>query len=132
MIGKKNMLFGFIYFIFTLALGIFLSNQLQIGGADWANSMTRGLLKAAHVHGNLESLLNIMLGYLICRLAFKEWIAKSASALLIIGAVLHSGALYLAGMGQMWALMVTKAGAICLVAVFIIMALGVHKLESVD
>ncbi len=81
-----------------------------------AESATKKLLGIAHSHGNLEALLNVVLGYLICRVADPtQTLAKAASALLIVGAVFHSGTVYLAGAGLAFALNFTPIGAISMV-----------------
>ena len=88
-IGKKNILFGLVYFLATLGAGLFLANKGQAGDPAWAESTTKKLLAVAHSHGNLESLLNIVFGYLICRLADPGLgLAKVGSVLLIAGAAL--------------------------------------------
>jgi len=135
MIGKKNMAFGFFYFLTTLGLGMFLASKFQLPpdqlGA-WLQSGQHALLKAAHAHGNLESVLNIVIGYLLCRLALEAWIAKTVSVLLIIGALFHSGMLYLAGAGVGFAGMLTPIGGISIIASMLLMGIGVLKLNSVD
>jgi uncharacterized membrane protein YgdD (TMEM256/DUF423 family) len=135
MIGKKNMVFGFFYFLTTLGLGMYLGNKFQLPpdqiGA-WLASSQHAMLKAAHVHGNLESVLNILLGYLLCRLALEAWIAKTVSVLMIVGALFHSGMLYLAGLGMAWAPMLMPIGAISVVLSMLLMGIGVLKLQSVD
>lgn len=135
MTGKKNMAFGFFYFLTTLGLGMFLASKFQLPPEElgkWLQSPQHALLKAAHAHGNLESALNILLGYLLCRLALDEWIAKSVSWLLIIGALFHSGMLYLAGLGVSFAGSLTIIGALSLVASMFLMGLGVLRLKIVE
>ncbi len=115
-VGKKNILFGLAYFLTTLALGMFLANKGQAGDPEWAQSMAKHLLATAHSHGNLEALLNIVLGYLICQVADPSaTLTKAASILLIIGAAFHSGTIYLAGAGMSFALTFTPIGAISMV-----------------
>ncbi len=116
-IGKKNILFGLVYFLTTLALGMFLANKGQAGDPEWANSVAKKLLGVTHSHGNLEALLNIIFGFLICRLADPAMtLAKVASVLLIVGAALHSGTFYLGGAGLDFALTFTPIGAFSMVA----------------
>ncbi len=76
MTGKKNMVFGFFYFLFTLGLGIYLAKMMEAGGSAWLTGAKRETLRAAHAHGNLESFLNITIGYLLCRLKLEGWAAK--------------------------------------------------------
>lgn len=49
-----------------------------------------------HAHGNLEALLNIVVGILLCFVACKQaWMKEVISWLFIAGTLLHSGMLYL-------------------------------------
>ncbi len=135
MIGKKNMAFGFFYFLTTLGLGMFLASKFKLPPdqlGPWLQSGQHALLKAAHAHGNLESVLNIVIGYLLCRLSLEPWIAKAVSALLIVGALFHSGMLYLAGAGLGFAGGLTPIGGISIVAAMALMGVGVLKLKSID
>ncbi len=112
-IGKKNILFGLVYFLATLALGLFLANKGQAADPEWAQSTAKHLLGTAHSHGNLEALLNIIFGYMICQLGDPAaTLTKATSILLIMGAALHSGTIYLAGAGMGFALTFTPIGAI--------------------
>ncbi len=111
-VGKKNILFGLAYFLTTLGLGIFLANQLNEGASEWLDSPSHYLLATAHAHGNLESLLNIVLGFLLCRFGAKAGkLSEATSGLLLLGAVFHSGMLYLAGLGVGAALNLAPVGA---------------------
>lgn len=114
-IGRKNMVFGFAYLVATLGLGMFLANKLSSGDKAWLANPGRELLRSVHAHGNLESLLNVVVGYLICRLAISQGLAQAISILFIVGAALHSGMLYLGGLGMGWAFSATPVGAIALV-----------------
>ncbi|MDP6978505.1 MAG: hypothetical protein QF570_07875 [Myxococcota bacterium] len=116
-IGKKNILFGLVYFLTTLGLGMYLANKGQAQDPDWAQSTAKHLLATAHSHGNLEALLNIVLGYLICRVGDPTaMLTKAASILLIVGAAFHSGTIYLAGAGLGAAMNFTPIGALSMVA----------------
>ena len=65
-----------------------------------------------HTHGNLESLLNIAVGVVLGFLAVGRLWKEAISWLFIIGAVLHSGMLYLGVVfHQGWAFAVLKTGA---------------------
>ena len=121
-IGRKNVLFGLVYFLATLGLGMFLAYKSDGAPPEWFSSTTKALLGTAHSHGNLESVLNIVFGYLICRIGSpSEALARTTSILLIIGAIFHSGTIYLAGAGITAALNFTLVGAICLVVSVILM-----------
>ncbi len=81
------------------------------------NSAAHHLLSTAHAHGNLESLLNIVLGFLLCHVGARESkLPEVISALLLIGAVFHSGMLYLAGLGVEIALKLAPVGAFSMIA----------------
>lgn len=124
-IGKKNMVFGFAYFITTLILGLFLAFKLKDGGPEWENNPIREILATSHVHGNLESVLNILIGYIICQLEASAGLLKIISALLLIGAIFHSGMLYLTGLGLGAAINLAPIGAISLVLTMALMVYAV-------
>ncbi len=144
MIGKKNIVFGFIYLVFTAALGPYMiqtmfpdvgsaiqTKQKDVGylqqlaantfdnpetmepmtAAEIAKANTRGILALSmldnartpindmkggpHAHGNLEAVLNIIAGLTLCFLAAPVLYKQIISWLFILGALLHSGMLYL-------------------------------------
>lgn len=144
MIGKKNIVFGFIYLVFTAALGPYMIQNLfpdvgsamqtkqkdvgylqqlaanafdnpetmePMGAMDIAQANTKGILALSlldnartpvndmkggpHAHGNLEAVLNIIAGLTLCFLAAPALIKQMISWLFILGALLHSGMLYL-------------------------------------
>ena len=125
------MVLGFVYVLATLAVGMYLANELSLGDAEFAASETRSAIRTAHAHANMESVLNIVIGYLLCRLALAAWLAKTVSVLLIIGALTHSGALLLGSFGMEAALMLAPVGALSLVAVMALMGFGVLKTEQI-
>jgi hypothetical protein len=64
-----------------------------------------------HAHGNLEALLNIALGVVFCFVAAAHWFKQLTSWMFILGALLHSGMLYLAVVFQLgWAAAVLGTG----------------------
>jgi hypothetical protein len=151
MIGKKNIVFGFLYLAMSAALGPYmifehfpaqanaesikqeqlgklqqargngyLDENLESMSADSiARSNTSAILalsgrinadlpiagtRNAHAHGNLEALLNIVVGFLLCFVAVSVRFKQIISWIFIAGAVLHSGLLYLAvGLQVEWA-----------------------------
>lgn len=115
-IGKKNMVFGFSYFITTLLLGLYLARKGMTGGKEWHESEQHEMLVTAHVHGNLESVLNILIGYIICQLEVPSGLASIVSILLLIAAIFHSGMLYLTGLGIGPAMYIAPVGAVSLIA----------------
>lgn len=143
MIGKKNIVFGFIYLVFTAALGpvMILNYSGDVAVAEAAKQQKLGALQVAasngfevdlepmsaeqiakantaallalsanlnseapidaikggpHTHGNLEALLNIVVGVVLCFLAVPLLFKQIISWVFIIGALGHSGLLYLA------------------------------------
>lgn len=121
-IGKKNMVFGFAYFITTLILGLYLAVKAKNGNPEWEESPVHEILGAAHAHGNLESVLNILIGYIICQLEAASGLANVVSILLLIGAIFHSGMLYLTGLGIGGAINIAPLGAISLIVTMALMA----------
>ena len=141
MIGKKNIVFGFLYLVFTAALGIVMVNmyddygsaalekqsavgrlqqlkqsefeedleplnarQIAIANTDGILAMNKlantefaiDMVKGGpHAHGNLESLLNIVVGIVLCFLAINAHLKQLISWIFILGTILHSGMLYL-------------------------------------
>lgn len=152
MIGKKNIAFGFLYLVFTAALGPymiatqsdavsqaqsakqsklselqgiasngFLDQELNpLTAQQLAQKNTGALLALSgslnsrgkidaiksgpHAHGNLEALLNIVAGIVLCFLAVPAKFKQAISWVFIAGAVLHSGLLYLVAVFELpWA-----------------------------
>lgn len=169
--GKKNVVFGFIYFIATASLGLVMSNMLgtinekeaakaqelsnleqkvqsgfmmaETPGDAWREANSQSImaindwLKAEgqvgaikggpHAHGNLESVLNILVGFLLMFIAAPSAFKQLISWLFILAALLHSGMLYMVVMFQQgWALTVlnTGIGPIALLAGFLLMAIA--------
>lgn len=157
MVGKKNIVFGFIYLVFTASLGAVMVNmyddfdkamqekQTSVGRlqqlkenefeeeldalppAEIAKANTDGILSlnkirntefaidsikgGAHAHGNLESLLNIVVGIALCFIVVATWLKQLISGLFIVGTILHSGMMYLGVIFEMsWALKLLGTG----------------------
>ena len=78
--------------------------------------------KAPHVHGNLEALLNITAGVVLLSLAIPANFKSLLSIIFLVGAVFHSGMLYLGGVfGIYLAYKLTSIGAIAIVAGLLLM-----------
>ncbi len=157
MIGKKNIVFGFLYLVTTASLGFLMIDKYDDFGAaltekqstvgriqqlkendfeedleplsaaqiakansDAILSLNRlrneemgiDLVKGGpHTHGNLESLLNIAAGVVLMFIAVAPWFKQLISWLFILGAVFHSGMLYLSRVfDQSWAEIPLYAG----------------------
>ena len=141
MIGKKNVVFGFLYLVFTAALGPYMVVMYQTWGSAYAEKQqtvgrlqqlqadnfeenletlsaeqiakanTAGLLSinklinadteiqqikgGPHTHGNLEAVLNILVGITLVFIGAGSGIKQLISWMFILGALLHSGMLYL-------------------------------------
>ena len=158
--GRLNILFGFSYLLFTIALGPLLlvpqarDNMKAIGVLDAGlSSMAQGdaisgvvaylkglsgshfVASAVHGHGNLEALLNLLVGLVLLKLAVPPICRAAATLIFILGTLLHSGMLYLyAIFGAGWALGFTKFGAFMLVGgvglMAVLSALGLWRKEA--
>ncbi|MDH5230855.1 MAG: hypothetical protein OEZ58_00865 [Gammaproteobacteria bacterium] len=141
MVGKKNIVFGFAFLIFTAALGPLMISMYEDWGAAFgekqnhvgrlqqlktdsfeedlealsadqiAKANTDGVLSlnklinveteidmikgGPHAHGNLEALLNIVVGLVLCFVSASLLVKQTISWVFIAGTVMHSGLLYL-------------------------------------
>lgn len=123
-IGKKNIVFGFAFLAATLSLGFYMAYAMYASGerGTWLNSPAHQLIKQAHVHGNLESVVNIIAGIILCMYGGRSpRLAKTASVLLIVGALLHSGLFYLGGLGLSMVVRGAFFGPILLIAGVVLM-----------
>ncbi len=82
--------------------------------------------KSAHSHGNLEALLNIVAGFVLLTLAIPGSFRALLTILFLMGAVFHSGMLYL-GMvfGIGWAFKLLILGEVSLLAGLVLMGVAV-------
>lgn len=150
MIGKKNIVFGFLYLVLTASLGPYMIVKMfpEVGSAQLEKQAAVGRLQALkgnnyeeeleplkdgqiarantdgilalnklfnaeapvddvkagpHAHGNLEALLNIVAGVVLCFIAVAPLFKQVISWMFIAGAVFHSGMLYLRTFGVEWA-----------------------------
>lgn len=174
MIGKKNIVFGFIFFAFTASLGAMMVNmyedygvaagekqtavgrlaQLKTDGFEEeleplnakqiAMANTNGILSISklgnvefgidyvkggpHAHGNLESLVNIVAGFILCFVSIAVWQKQLLSWGLIAGTVLHSGMMVLGRVFDMaWAeqVLATGIGPVLILASLFFMGIAV-------
>lgn len=151
MIGKKNIVFGWVFLVFTAALGPYMVGlYTSVGSAQQVKQAALGKLQLVvdsgfedeqtlepmsaeaiarlnakailalnglhnarapideikggpHAHGNLEALLNIAVGLVLCFVAANVWFKQLVSGLFILGTLLHSGLLYLRAFDMAWA-----------------------------
>ncbi len=176
MIGKKNIVFGFIFLAFTAALGAMMVNMYEDYGKaaagkqaalgrlaqlkendfeedlepltakQIAKANTDGVLAISklgnvefgidyikggpHAHGNLESLLNIVAGFILCFISLAVWQKQLISWGFILGTLLHSGMLYLERVfGMAWAgkVLETGVGPVLILLSLLLMGLAVAK-----
>lgn len=84
----------------------------------------QGFMRSVHAHGNLEAVLNIAAGLVLCFIAVARVFKQIISWLFIAGAVLHSGMLYLAAFGQNWAFMPLQAGPWLVLAALLLIGIA--------
>jgi hypothetical protein len=170
MIGKKNIVFGFLYLVLTAALGPYMVKVLypDIATAEAARRETMATLQlmasngfeadleplsaaeiarrntgailafnsqqgmqeklndikgGPHAHGNLEALLNIAAGLCLGYLAVAPLLKRIISGLFLLGALLHSGMLYLTIVFELqWAgqVLATGIGPVMLLAALLL------------
>lgn len=122
--GKKNMVFGFFYLLSATVL------SLYFGGTS--SSASNAMLSSAFLQANLDAALNLGGGYLISRLPFVDWLSRTISILLIAGAFLHSGMLYVSGLGLLpVAAVLMPLGIVIMAGVALFMGIGVLSLRAV-
>ncbi len=144
MIGKKNIVFGFLFLATTAALGplmvikyedwgaansekqVVVGALQQLKAGDYAEdpetledltpkqlaiANTESILAmnkvgaaefdidyikgGPHAHGNLEALLNIVVGLALCFIAAPVKLKQAVSWMFIVGTLMHSGLMYL-------------------------------------
>ncbi len=126
--GKKNIIFGFFYIIITLGLGLFIVLMIK-NDKSFATepfSFPRVVMRAAHAHGNLESVLNIIIGLIVDRLKVADGLKKTISVLIIFGAIMHSGMLLISAVIPVLGNLAV-VGALTLIGVMVLMVYGVIK-----
>lgn len=78
-----------------------------------------------HAHGNLEALLNIAVGVVLLNLAISPLFKTVLSLLFIVGALFHSGMLFLGGVfGMFWAYNYTFIGGMSIIAGLVLMGVA--------
>lgn len=176
MIGKKNIVFGFIFFAFTASLGAVMvemyedygvaagekqvavgrlaqlktdgfeeeleplnAKQIAMANTDGILSMSKlsnvefgiDYLKGGpHAHGNLESLLNIIAGFILGFISIAAWQKQALSWGFIVGTLLHSGMMFLERVFSMeWAgtVLETGIGPVLILASLLFMGVAVAK-----
>jgi len=80
--------------------------------------------RTAHVHGNLESILNILAGLVLCFIGVGRVFKQLISWLFITGAVFHSGSMILLLLGQDWAGYTLRIGPFLVLAALLTMGIA--------
>ncbi len=171
MIGKKNIVFGFLYLVLTASLGPYMIVKLfpDVGKAAAVKQVAVGRLQALqqnnfeeeleplkagqiarantagilalnkvynaeqpiddvkggpHAHGNLEALLNIAAGLVLCFIAVATVFKQIISWLFIAGAIFHSGMLYLRMFGFEWAGTLLQIGPFLVLLALLLMGIA--------
>jgi len=179
MVGKINIVFGFLFLATTAALGPLMVNMYEDWGAanedkqqvvgklqqlkagdfaedpDTLEDLTAKQLAVTnsksiiamnkvgavesnidfikggpHAHGNLEALLNIVVGLALCFIAAPLRLKQAASWMFIVGTVMHSGLMYLERVFMMpWAstLLNTGIGPILILLGLVLMGVMAAK-----
>ena len=112
--GKKNIIFGVVYLFLAMGLNAFAGQ-----GETYQEALSQAFLNA-----NLDAGLNIIIGFIIMRLPFVDWLSRAISVLMISGALLHSGTLYLSGFGVAYAAVIMPLGAAILAVVMLFTGIG--------
>jgi hypothetical protein len=99
--------------------GAILALNAQLGMQEKLDAIKGG----PHAHGNLEALLNIAAGLCMCFISVAPLFKQIISGLFLLGALLHSGMLYLAIVFEIpWAeqVLATGIGPILLLAALLL------------
>ena len=179
MVGKINIVFGFLFLATTAVLGPLMVNmyedwgvangekqvvvgalqQFKAGGyaedPETLEDLTAKQLAIAnskailamnkvgavesdidfikggpHAHGNLEALLNIVVGFALCFIAAPLRMKQAVSGMFIVGTLMHSGLLYIERVFEMpWAstLLNTGIGPILILLGLVLMGVMAAK-----
>lgn len=76
-----------------------------------ARAPNESIKSGPHAHGNLEAMLNILVGLTLMFLAVPRWLKWAICLIFVAGTLLHSGVLYLVVVFQLpWALTLLQTG----------------------
>ncbi|MEK7375911.1 MAG: hypothetical protein AABZ57_01910 [Candidatus Margulisiibacteriota bacterium] len=125
-IGRNNVRFGWIWLLFFVILGFYL--ETRVADPTW-KGMQKELWAAAHVHGNLLSVINIIYGLTIDGINLDTRLKRTGSWFLILGTILFASGLFL--MPFLMALgILVMIGAVAIIIALSIMACGQLFLKS--
>lgn len=94
--GRLNLIFGWVWLLFSIIMGIYLQVKMH-SGPEWMNSPRKMFWSGFHTHGGFLAIVNILYNYGINHVKLRNIIKSIGSALMILGTILFSGGLYLAG-----------------------------------
>ena len=131
-IGKINIAVGLSILSGFMLYGFYLiyMRDFSAGKEAWVAASHTGNhfeAKLAHVHGNLFSVLNIIYGYLLLKLAIPESYAKWVSRLALAGLLMPIGIFAELYFGLPFYLVLV--GAISIILATILLAIGVMKIK---
>lgn len=99
----------------------------KLAAAEYGIDYIKG---GPHAHGNLESLLNIVVGIALCFVAAPLMLKQAVSWLFILGTLLHSGLLYLERVFQLgWANTLLSTGIGPLMILLGLLLMGVLAIK---
>ena len=125
--GRLNRVFGWTWLIVWLLFGAYL--ELKLGDPVWsreAHAFPREVWRAAHAHGNLLSILNILYGHFLASAALGDGARRLGSGLMVLGALLFPLGLVGVAFAQPF-INLTPLGGACVVVAAGIMAYGQWK-----
>lgn len=119
--GRRNLIFGWLWLLLFMFFGAFI--KMKLGDDEYREGYTRDMWRAAHAHGNLFSLINILYGLLLGRASLSPGLKNAGSWLVIAGAVLLPGTLFLSPLAPAVEPL-GVLGALCMFAAIGLMAVG--------
>jgi len=130
--GRKNYIFGWfwlgIFMVVGFAMEIALATNKEyaanFSGEQGTIGYTRELIRAAHAHGNLLSILNILYALFIDKTTLSDKLKGLGSWLAIIGAVLLPFGLLGLSQGMEVAGALSALGGLTLIVAVFLIAFG--------
>lgn len=123
--GRRNIIFGWLWLLMGLLLGAYL--QFKVGSSpEWMTSGRRMFWRTFHTHASMLAIMNIVYGYCLERVNLGSGLKITGGLLAIMGTMLFSGALLLAGIKYELAKLAFP-GSWCIIIAIIILILGLTK-----
>ena len=121
---RKNILTGILVLVFFLAMGAYLKTQIG-SSEEWMKSLQHGMWKAAHVHGTVFGMLNLLFGILMAVFSLKDGIVKIGSILAVVGVLMPFG-LFLTGIAPAMKFL-TPIGGFSMIIAWVLMGVSYFK-----